>query len=90
MRDKLGKEIKPGKYIAYAAEVLDCKELKIAGVIKVDDIKNTCSVMSVLENWNGKKLSERTVTIRSPKKIIVLEPDNIPFEYSQLLDVWVR
>ena len=46
--------------------------------------------MSVLENWNGKKLSERTVTIRSPKKIIVLEPDNIPFEYSQLLDVWVR
>lgn len=89
MKDKFGREIRPGQYIAHAISCGDTPKLKISIVTEVQYTK--CTVKGI-DTWNTSPLTltEKRSTLSCPEKILVLEDSHLPPEYKELLGDWYR
>ena len=88
MTDKLGRQIKPGDFIAYAIKEGDTPGLRIAKVLRVNDKggRFTLTVIGLSNYYDSPRLLEKQSTLQYTQRCIVLQPETIPVELIQLLN----
>lgn len=99
VKDKVGRTVKVGDIIVYGHNLGRCAGLRIGKVLKItqkpvpdryeDRTPHTSfTVMSVNDDWNGKapRLMCKKGTLQFSNRIIVLEPQQVPDTYRELLD----
>jgi hypothetical protein len=101
-KDKLGKPIEPGCYIAYGHALGRCAGLRIGMVLAVKTIKSglarpgysdvRITVIGVDDDWRDDPLmlNNRTGTLMFPDRVIVLSPKSIPAGYRKLFQQYKK
>jgi hypothetical protein len=100
-KDRLGRDIVAGSYIAYGHALGRCAGLRIGKVLHIKSLEKEgytttiidwrITVMGVDDDWNHRapELCKRKGTLMFPDRMVVLDFDKLPQVYQDLLKEFV-